>query len=97
MQIRAIEPFDGHQPGEIIEISELRATQLIAKGLAKMHQPAQNKMAPMGENKANPTAAAGKVRRSSASPVAQASPSKTAKPSDDGAKPKRAYTRRAKS
>lgn len=84
MQIRAIEPFDGNQPGAIIEVSEPRGNQLIAKGLAKMYQPAQNKMAPVGQNKANPTVAAGPARRASASPAAQASPSRTAKPSARG-------------
>jgi Ser/Thr protein kinase RdoA (MazF antagonist) len=97
MQIRVVEPFDGHHPGEIVEKVERQALELVAKGLAKMHQPAQNKMAPQAENKANPTAAAGKARTSSASPAARVSRQPIAKPSADGARPKRTTTRRAKS
>jgi uncharacterized membrane protein len=83
--VRAIEPCDGHKPGDRFEVPERQARELVQLGLVKMMAPLQNKMAPAPANKANPSPAAGRVRRSSASPAARVSPPKTAQPSDAGA------------
>jgi hypothetical protein len=82
----AIEPFDGHHPGDTVELPERQAQQLEAKGLVKMGLgPRANKMHPgPQENKANPPAAAGQVAPSSALPVAQVSQQTTQQPSHSG-------------
>lgn len=86
VQVIAVEPFDGHQPGAKVDVTERQAEQLIAKGLAKMSGPHSNKMKPAAENKACPSKAAGQGRTSSASPAARRSRSTTATASDDGSK-----------
>ena len=77
----AIDGCNGHQPGDSFEVSEREAQQLIAKRLAKMSAPVQNKMMPPAGNKE----AAGGVPPSSASPAARASRKTTATTSARGA------------
>lgn len=84
VKIRALDAFDGHQPGDSIEVTERQAAQLIQKGLAKMDGPVRNKMAQAPANKANPSPAAGMEQQSSASQAAQASPKTTANTSATG-------------
>jgi hypothetical protein len=87
MDLIAIEPFDGHNPGaRLNDVDERTARALIEKRLAKQAPAASNKMARKSENKANPSAAAGEVRRSSASPAARVSPARTASASARGAR-----------
>ena len=71
VKLVTIEPHDGHVPGELYTTTERTAAKLIARRLAKMAVPVQNKMALPHANKANPSLAAGEVQPSSASPVAQ--------------------------
>ena len=85
MKVIAIEPFDGNQPGAEVEVTERQAQQLVEKRLAKMRKPVSNKMRAEPENKANPSPAVGKGRRSSASPAARVSRRTTAKKSGRGA------------
>lgn len=85
VKIKAIEPCDGHKPGDVFEVTERVAAQLVQRRLCKMAGSPQNKMAPQTANKANPSRAAGGAQRSSASRAAQASRSTIAKPSDAGA------------
>ncbi len=82
----AIEPCNSVKAGSEFEVSEREAAQLVQRGLARMKGPAENKMAPAGENKANPTPAAGAAAGSSASPAGQASPKKTARGSRGGSR-----------
>jgi hypothetical protein len=80
--------------GDRFETSDTNGRALIAKRLAKSAPVPQNKMAPEGRNKADPSAAAGSARRSSASPAAPASPRKTASVSANGA-PRKAAAKKA--
>lgn len=80
----ALDTFDDMREGMERDYPDNIADQLIARGLAKMKAPIQNKMATQGENKANPSVGAGRVQPSSVSPVAPASPQTTAKPSSIG-------------
>lgn len=84
VKIICLEPINGHQAGVELEVSEREAKQLVGKRLAKMAVEPSNKMAEQGENKANPSPAAGAARRSSASPAARASAKTTSKPSPAG-------------
>jgi hypothetical protein len=113
MRIVALDNYDNVQEGTSYDCPDHQALKLIEKGLAKMGPVPQNKMAAPSSNKANPSPAAGEAQPSSASQAAQASPQTTAQPYPGGglvtpdprlaqaeaaaAKPKRAYTRRAKS
>lgn len=95
MELIAIEPHDGHTPGDRYEAPDRQAKQLIEKGLAKAAPAPRNKMAPSGANKANPSPAAGRARTSSASPAARRSPAKTSNASGSGARaPAKKTTRR---
>lgn len=93
IEVIAIEPHDGYQPGNKYPVSEAAARQLIQLGLVKMAGPVNNKMAvplankikPPLANKANPSPAAGKTPPSSVSPAAQVSPPTTRKRSAAGA------------
>lgn len=85
VQVIAVEPFDGHQPGAKVDVTERQAEQLINKGLAKMSAPHGTKVKPPLANKARPSKAAGQGRTPSASPAARRSAQKTANKSDDGA------------
>jgi hypothetical protein len=96
MKLITIEPFDGHGPNEKIEVPDAQARKLIDKGLAKAAPAPSNKMALEGENKADPSEAAGKATTSSASRAAPRSARKTATPSADGA-PKKSPGRPRKS
>lgn len=89
VKLMAIEPVNSHRPGDTFEAPEREANQLIQKGLAKMDAPVRNKMAQAPANKANPSPAAGRVQRSSASPVARASAKTTATRSNRGAQPEK--------
>ncbi|WP_440221843.1 hypothetical protein ACQQ2N_12165 [Dokdonella sp. MW10] len=82
----AIEPCNSHRPGDSFSVPEREAEQLVRKGLAKINGPHENKMAPPGDNKANPTGTAGAATSSSASRAGRASPRKTAGASRAGAK-----------
>lgn len=88
MQVKviAIEPFNGKHPGAIVETSEREARELVAKGLAKMAVPVQNKMALPVANKSSPTCPAGVAQRSFASPAGRVSPSTTVQPLPVGVK-----------
>lgn len=87
VKVQALDAFDGHQPGDFVEVPERQAQQLIQRGLAKMAGPVRNKMAQPVANKANPSQGAGKDQQSSASPVARASRKTTARRSASGAQP----------
>jgi len=89
VKLIAIEPHDGHAPGDLYSTTERTAAKLIARRLAKMAVPIQNKMAAPVANKANPSPAAGEVQPSSALPVAQASHAMTAHSSGIGTSPRR--------
>ena len=84
----AIEPINGHSPGEPFDATAREAEQLEGKGLAKRAPAPLNKVAPKGEDKNNPSEAGGEAQPSSASPPAQASRGTTAKPSVAGEKAK---------
>lgn len=88
MKVIAIEPVNGKQIGEELEVSEREAQQMVDKGLVKMLGDVQNKMkaAPANKAAANPSKAAGEATTSSASRAARASVSKTAKKSGAGKK-----------
>jgi len=86
IQVIAIEPFDGNQPGATVTVSERQAEQLVVKGLAKVKGPHSTKVKPPLANKANPSKAAGQGRTSSASPAARPSAKKTVVTLGDGAK-----------
>ncbi len=92
VKVTAIEPFNNHRPGDVVEVTEREAKQLVDKRLAKMAVEPSNKMAPDAErgNKANPSPAAGEASRSSASPAVPASAKTTAKKSAGGAAAKKA-------
>ena len=83
VKVKAIEPCDGKNPGDVFEVGEHQANQLVALGLVKMDGPPQNKMMTPASNKGN-VRAAGKVQPSSVSPVAPVLPKTTAKPSGNG-------------
>lgn len=87
VRVTAIEPHDGHAPGHDYEVPERQANELARRRLVKMAPTVLNKMAQPAENKRNPTPAAGRVRLSSASPAAPASPVTTLQPSEDGVVP----------
>ncbi len=84
VKVVAIEPCNEYRPGENFETTERQARQMIARGLVKMAEPVRNKMALPVANKASPTPAAGRALRSSALPVAPASPATTARSSGTG-------------
>lgn len=84
VKVKAIEPCDGKNPGDVFSVSERQAQQLIGKGLVKMDGPVSNKMKAAPANKSRPSPAAGKAQPSSALPVARASRQTTAKPSGNG-------------
>jgi len=84
VRVKAIEPCDSHKPGDVFEVPERQARELADMRLVKMLAPPANKMAEPAKNKSVPSPAAGRVRTSSASPVARRSPQTTPKPSDDG-------------
>lgn len=85
VRVKAIEPCDSHKPGDVFEVPERQARELVDMRLVKMMAPPSNKMAPAAKNKAVPSPAAGRVRTSSASPVAPRSQQTTPQPSEDGA------------
>lgn len=86
VEVIAIEPCNAHRPGTRFECGLSEARELEAKGLVKMHGPHSNKMRKAPLDKQNPSSAAGKEQRASASPAAQASTPQTARPSATGAR-----------
>lgn len=82
----AIEPCNNAKPGEEFVVGEREAAALEAKRLAKIKGPHENKMAPAGENKQNPTGDGGKAAPSSASQAGRASKTPTARKSGRGGK-----------
>jgi hypothetical protein len=89
MKVLTLEPVNRHPPNVIIEVGEREGEQLIRKGLVKAAPVAQNKMAEEGDNKSDPSEAAGEAPKSSSSRAARRSPSTTAKRSAAGAPKKR--------
>lgn len=89
MKVLTLEPVNRTPPNTIIDVGEREGEQLIRKGLAKALPIPENKMAPEGDNKGDPSEAAGKARKSSSSRAARRSPSTTAKSSAAGAPKKR--------
>lgn len=87
MRLIALDNFDTRVEGEEFEVSDKQGEQLIRKGLAKVGEVPQNKVAEPSENKADPSEAAGEGQSSSASRAAPASKRATAKKSAAGAKP----------
>lgn len=86
VKLIAVEPHDGRNPGDKFSATDRQAAQLIGKGLAKMDGPISNKMAAPVANKSNPSPAAGRTQKSSASRAAPVSRKTTAKKSTAGAK-----------
>lgn len=84
MRMIAIEPCNNAKPGDEFEAGDREAEQLERRGLAKIKGPSANKMANPGENKGNPTGAAGTDATSSASPAGRASTKPTARGSRGG-------------
>lgn len=96
MDVIAIEPHDGHAPGDRYTVNDRQGRQLIDKHLVKEAPTPQNKMAREGRNKSNPSPAAGRERTSSASPAARRSAAKTSNVSARGARaPAKAATKKA--
>lgn len=86
MRVIALDGFDNRKEGEEFEVSESQGGKLLAKGLVKLGPVPKNKVAEPSEDKANPSAAGGEARPSSASPAARRSPRTTATPSGAGKK-----------
>jgi len=82
----AVEPCNGHNPGEDFQATEREAKQLLQRRLARMAVGSSNKMLPPPANKQNPSLAAGGAPLSSASPAAPASVQTTAQTSTAGAR-----------
>lgn len=91
-----IEPFDGNQPGETVQVPARQAAQLEAKGLVRVSLsagPSERKPVAPSENKTDPLPAAGQVAPVSAPPAAQASQRTTQQPSRRGRPPGRRNAR----
>ena len=78
VRLIAVEPCNGHNPGEDFYATEREAKQLLQRRLVRMAVGSSNKMLPPPANKANPSPAAGEAPPSSASPAAPASVQTTA-------------------
>lgn len=72
-----LDTINGKPAGAEIEVSEREAKQLEDRRLAMRGTDRENKMRAEPENKANPSPAAGKGSKLSASPAARASAKKT--------------------